>query len=134
LTPSGDTVMQQQLGCDNPLADVDTAILHELILDEIVGLTTEKQESGSFIRYVKSIDDAIAAASEPSTNFVVAMTPPRFEQVEAVSRSGQVMPQKSTYFVPKLASGLLLHVHDQEIWKETPISGTATSSPIDTTE
>lgn len=134
VTASGKTVMQQQLGCNNPLADVDTAILHELILDEIVGLTTQMQESGSYIRYVKSIDDAVVAADDPTTNFVVAMTPPRFEQVEAVSRSGQVMPQKSTYFVPKLTSGLLLHVHDEDVWKESMDSADFSPHTTDTPE
>jgi uncharacterized protein (DUF1015 family) len=91
------------------LADLDVTILHELILERILGITKEAQAAQTNLRYVKSAEEAFAESRRPGVQLVALMNPTRLEQVERVAESGQVMPQKSTYFYPKLASGLLIN-------------------------
>jgi uncharacterized protein (DUF1015 family) len=96
-------------GLPQSVAELDVTILHEHILEELLGISKEAQASQSNLRYVKSTDDAFAEAKRPDVQLVVLMNATRLEQVERVAESGHVMPQKSTYFYPKLASGLLIN-------------------------
>jgi uncharacterized protein (DUF1015 family) len=61
------------------------------------------------ISYTPSWQDAVAAVDSGRAELAVLMRPPRIEQVFAYAREGRLMPQKSTYFYPKLLSGLLFH-------------------------
>lgn len=99
------------VGGDVPaaLTGLDVTILHDYILDRLLGVSAEAQAEQRNLDYVKSAADAFDAAAAERTQFVVLMNPTRMEQVEAVAESGSVMPQKSTYFYPKLASGLLFN-------------------------
>ncbi|HVK40571.1 MAG TPA: DUF1015 domain-containing protein [Candidatus Kapabacteria bacterium] len=89
--------------------ELDVTILHEHILEHILGISKEAQASQTNLRYVKSAEDAFAEARRPDVQLVALMNATRLEQVERVAQSGHVMPQKSTYFYPKLASGLLIN-------------------------
>lgn len=91
------------------LAELDVTILHEFILERILGISKAAQASQTNLRYVKSDDDAFAEAQKPDVQLVILMNATRLAQVERVAESGHVMPQKSTYFYPKLASGLLVN-------------------------
>ncbi len=61
------------------------------------------------ISYTADWREAVTAVDSAAQEVAVLMRPPRIEQVFAVAREGRVMPQKSTYFYPKLLSGLVLH-------------------------
>lgn len=91
------------------LRGLDVTILHEYILERLLHITKEAQASQTNLEYVKTAEDALRAAKRPGVQLVVLMNPTRLEQVERVALSGQVMPQKSTFFYPKLASGLLFN-------------------------
>lgn len=91
------------------LKGLDVTVLHDVILQGLLGITREAQAEQRNIKYVKSTEDALAAADRPEAQLVVMMNATRLEQVEAVAESGSVMPQKSTYFYPKLASGLVFN-------------------------
>lgn len=99
------------VGADQPqaVAELDVSVLHHFLLERLLGIDRAAQEAQRNLHYAKSTADAIAALNKPGTQLVAAMNPPRFPQVQAVAGSGHVMPQKSTYFYPKLASGLLLN-------------------------
>ncbi len=92
-----------------PVRSLDVTVLHEYILGRLLGIDAEAQTQQRNIHYVKSDADAVAALDDSSVNLVVMMNATRLDQVEAVARSGSVMPQKSTFFYPKLASGLLIN-------------------------
>jgi uncharacterized protein (DUF1015 family) len=68
---------------------------------ELVGRYAEE------VRYTPSADEARAAVDAGEAEAAFLLRPPTVEQVAAVARSGGTMPQKSTYFYPKLPSGLL---------------------------
>ncbi len=61
------------------------------------------------VTYTPSTDEAIAAVDEGRAEAAFLLRPPLIDEVRAVAKRGEVMPQKSTYFYPKLLSGLLFH-------------------------
>ena len=94
------------------IAELDVSVLHDYVFEKLLGISRASQEAQQNLKYAKSRADALAALHDENNQLVVGMNPTRFDQVEAVAHSGGVMPQKSTYFYPKLASGLLINVLD----------------------
>ncbi len=93
------------------LRKLDVTLLHALVIEEILGIDRAAQEKQTNLRYLK---DTAAAVEEARTGangaqVVFVMNPTRVAQVKAVADAGEVMPQKSTFFYPKLASGLVLN-------------------------
>jgi uncharacterized protein (DUF1015 family) len=96
---------------------LDVAILHSLILDMKLGIDKEKlaqgtMKGGGFVVYVKGIGDAVDEAIKSvkgDAQAVFFMNPTRIEEVEAVSRNIEVMPQKSTFFHPKVWTGFTIN-------------------------
>ncbi len=91
------------------LRELDVSILHAVVIEEILGIDRAAQESQTNLRYIKDTKAALAAAGEPGVQAVFLMNPTPVAQVKAVSDAGEVMPQKSTFFYPKLASGLVIN-------------------------
>ncbi|MEK7773552.1 MAG: DUF1015 domain-containing protein, partial [Deltaproteobacteria bacterium] len=89
---------------------LDVTVLHSLILSKILGITQEAQERQENLVYVKSHEEAINACGREGNQLVFLLNPTRIEQVKAVAEAGSVMPQKSTYFYPKLLSGLVINL------------------------
>ena len=96
---------------------LDVAILHSLLLDRMLGIDREKlaqgtMKGGGYVIYVKGIGDAVEEAIksvEAEAQAVFFMNPTRIEEVEAVSRNLEVMPQKSTFFHPKVWTGFAIN-------------------------
>jgi uncharacterized protein (DUF1015 family) len=61
------------------------------------------------VTYTPQADEAIAAVDSGEAEAAFLLRPPTIEQVRAVAERGETMPQKSTFFYPKLPSGLLFH-------------------------
>jgi uncharacterized protein (DUF1015 family) len=90
------------------LRALDVPILHALILEEILGIDRSAQEKQTNLRYLKDFQAALDEARRPGVQAAFLLNPTRIEQLKAVADAGEVMPQKSTFFYPKLASGLVL--------------------------
>jgi len=92
---------------------LDANVLHRLVLDELLGIGERQLADQSHIEYVKDLGDAIDASIEAVESgrcqAVFFMNPTRVEQVKAVAAAGERMPQKSTFFYPKLYTGLVMH-------------------------
>jgi uncharacterized protein (DUF1015 family) len=85
------------------------SILHTLLFEKILGIPEEEILSG--IEYTQDIDEALAAKKiKNSAAFLVE--PSTVGEVKAISLNGEVMPQKSTYFLPKIPTGLLINKMD----------------------
>jgi uncharacterized protein (DUF1015 family) len=93
-------------GLAAPLRRLDVVLLHRLILEECVGLTLEAQARQDHIEYVKDAVELTRGAGEAQLS--VLMNPMPIEQVMTVARAGLRLPQKSTFFDPKVPSGLVL--------------------------
>jgi uncharacterized protein (DUF1015 family) len=85
---------------------LDAAILEELVLKGIAGITTEDIAAKRGIGYTPHIGDVFKKlnSGDYQTGFVLRATP--VDQVRAVAAAGETMPPKSTYFFPKLLTGI----------------------------
>jgi len=92
-------------GCSPHTAGLAVTVLHELILREAVGLDPHHAEGN--IDYAKSVPDALAALEDGVHSLGAFLSATSVEQVRAVADAGETMPQKSTYFYPKLLTGLV---------------------------
>jgi uncharacterized protein (DUF1015 family) len=95
------------------LRTLDVTLLHALVLEGILGIDRVAQEAQTNLRYVKDTSAALALARGQSSygavQAVFLMNPTPVAHVKAVADAGEVMPQKSTFFYPKLASGLVIN-------------------------
>ena len=92
---------------------LDAAALHAAILSDRLGLDP-LSEAGGRILYTKEPDDALARVRSGEVQAAFLMRPTRLDQLAAVATAGDVMPQKSTYFYPKLLTGLAFHTLEDE--------------------
>jgi uncharacterized protein (DUF1015 family) len=84
--------------------DLDVARIESFVVKEILGAST----STPIVRYVADAAEALRLVRQGGAAVAVLMNPTRVEQVFAVADAGDVMPPKSTFFVPKVPSGLVL--------------------------
>ncbi len=91
----------------DPWRKLDLAYLHRYLIDELV---TKAALGGSAptIQYLKAADQAIEAARK-CNGIALLCKPCTMAELKAVSEAGDLMPQKSTYFYPKLATGLVVN-------------------------
>ena len=86
-------------------AALSVTILHELIFGEALGL--DPHEAEAHIAYAQSVREAMAALRGGGYGLGAFLTATRVDEVRAVADAGETMPQKSTYFYPKLLTGLV---------------------------
>jgi uncharacterized protein (DUF1015 family) len=84
---------------------LDVAVLQELVLSPLLDIHPDRPKSLDRLTFVKDARQALEMAGKHDVAFVLNAT--RMEQVAAVAMRGETMPQKSTYFHPKVPSGLL---------------------------
>jgi uncharacterized protein (DUF1015 family) len=96
---------------DSPPAvrELDVSILHALVFDHIFGLKPDAIRAGGNLEYTIDARGALAAVGSGAADGAFLMAPPTVADVEGVCASGATMPEKSTYFHPKLATGLLIN-------------------------
>jgi uncharacterized protein (DUF1015 family) len=85
------------------------SILHEGLLRPLLDITDEKLDARTHVDYTADQAEAVALAraGRYQAAFIIAPTTP--EELEAVVQGGELMPQKSTHFYPKLLDGLVFH-------------------------
>ncbi|MCK8114476.1 DUF1015 domain-containing protein [Anaerosoma tenue] len=83
---------------------LDVTVLQELILKPLLGIDPDVPETLDRLSFAKTVDDAFAEGADAT--FLLKAT--RMDQLRQVALAGETMPQKSTYFYPKLASGLVM--------------------------
>ena len=87
---------------------LDVAMLHALILEPLLGIDADKLADQSHLSYTRSADEAMALVDSGDAQCSFLLKTTTIEQLAAVSRAGEKMPQKSTYFYPKLITGLVM--------------------------
>jgi uncharacterized protein (DUF1015 family) len=91
---------------------LDLSHLHSIILDRLLGLDAEKVREQTNIRYLRDAAEAVDQARRGEVDIVFLTNPVTMEQLREVAFAGDVMPQKSTDFFPKLLSGLTIYALD----------------------
>lgn len=86
---------------------LDVAVLHNLIFEEHFALTTDKIAEGGKLSYTPDAMKIFDWVNSDKAELGFLLRPTRLEEVRDVAEAGEVMPQKSTYFYPKLSSGLV---------------------------
>jgi uncharacterized protein (DUF1015 family) len=86
---------------------LDVSILHELLIERLMGISKEQVAAKENIDYHRDLDLAIADVDAGKALCVFIMNPTRMEEVKSCSMQGAKMPQKSTDFYPKVITGLV---------------------------
>jgi uncharacterized protein (DUF1015 family) len=96
-------------GMPEPYRRLDTAVLEAIVLRGALGMSEDDIAHLRGLDYSKSLDDAIARveSGEVDAGFFMRATP--VEQVREVAEAGESMPPKSTYFYPKVPTGLVFN-------------------------
>jgi uncharacterized protein (DUF1015 family) len=88
---------------------LDVSILHHLIIDKLLGIKMETHKQGLNIEYIKDAEEADRRVHDNAAEIVFFMNPTKVQEVKDVASAGERMPQKATYFYPKLLTGLVMH-------------------------
>jgi uncharacterized protein (DUF1015 family) len=88
---------------------LDVSVAHAVILQNILGIDTHSVSKEEHLRYTPSTRNALGMVRSGEAQIALLLNPTRTEQVKAVTFEGEKMPQKSTYFYPKLLSGLVIN-------------------------
>jgi uncharacterized protein (DUF1015 family) len=102
-----DTLISLSLPAE--VKDLDVVLLHSYFLGSVLGISVEAQEKKLNIHYIQSIDECENEIVKGVAQVAFVVNPTKIAQVRAVAKAGQTMPQKSTFFYPKLLSGLVLN-------------------------
>ncbi len=93
-------------------AQLDVVQLHRIILDKLLGLDQETITRLGNVRYIREADEAVSLVASGEADIAFLIKPITLDQLRDISLSGDVMPQKSTDFYPKLLSGLAIYALD----------------------
>ena len=88
---------------------LDVVQLHKCLLETVLGISEEAIRNQQNIRYIRDAGEALSQVRSGSANIAFLINPARMEQVRDIAFAGDVMPQKSTDFYPKLLSGLTIY-------------------------
>ena len=91
---------------------IDTAILHQTIFRDVLKFKDEDEKDPRHLRFIKEMEEGFEALKDPQVNCVFLMNCPRMEDLRKVVESGQILPPKTTYFYPKLITGLVMNQID----------------------
>ena len=89
--------------------ELDVSVLHTLILDSIFGIDTENMANQKNLVYTKFADEAVDSIKDGKAQCSFLLNATKVRQIKDVSLLNEKMPQKSTYFYPKLITGLVIN-------------------------
>lgn len=91
------------------LRNLDVSVLHTLVLERIFGIDKENMAKQINLTYTRNADEALSEVDGQRANCCFLLNPTRVSEIRAVAAAGEKMPQKSTYFYPKLTTGLVMN-------------------------
>jgi uncharacterized protein (DUF1015 family) len=95
---------------EDPVASLDCQIAQDQILEPLFGITDPRTSKDvDFVGGIRGHEELERRVDEEGWALALHLFPTRVEQVMSVSDAGKIMPPKSTWFEPKLRSGLFVH-------------------------
>lgn len=91
---------------------LDVNVLQYGLLQPLLGIEIETVRAGGYVEFTESAEEALAAVEQGRVPLAFLLNATRPEEIFAVADAGDRMPQKSTYFYPKLGTGLVLYALD----------------------
>jgi uncharacterized protein (DUF1015 family) len=88
--------------------ELDVVQLHKVMLEQVLGISEEAIRNQDNVKYERDAFEAISCVRQ-GANVAFLMNPARIDQVRDIAFAGEVLPQKSTDFYPKLLSGLTIY-------------------------
>lgn len=112
LTAKADAVNESLKELSGRQRNLDIVQLHKLVLEKALGITPEAISQQTNIRYLRDAAEAIDQVTRNEANVAFLVNPVTLDELREVAFAGEVMPQKSTDFYPKLLSGLTIYALD----------------------
>ncbi|MFH1542853.1 MAG: DUF1015 domain-containing protein [bacterium] len=116
LTLRDEKLIEELITEDKPKAwkNLDTTIVKYLVFDRILGIVNQIEDK---VEYVKEVDEGVRRVDEDGAQAAIFLNPVKIEEITSIASKYEKMPQKSTYFYPKLLSGLVINKieHGQKI-------------------
>jgi len=97
----------QGLSMSEPLRALDVTVLHDVLLQRFLGVSPEAQKQQ--LAYTIDEEEALQCVASRKCQAAFLLNPTTFQQVVNVCNGGETMPQKSTYFFPKLLTGMVFY-------------------------
>ena len=91
------------------LRGLDVTVLHTLVLERVLGIDRENMANQVNLTYTRDREEALESVRTGAANCCFLMNPTRVTEISDVAAAGEKMPQKSTYFYPKLITGLVMN-------------------------
>lgn len=88
---------------------LDVSVLHTLILEKIFGIDKENMAKQINLTYTKFFTEAIDGVDKGEFQCSFVLNPTRVTEIRDVAAAGEKMPQKSTYFYPKMITGMVMN-------------------------
>lgn len=86
---------------------LDVSILHKIVIENLMDINEGNLED--HVKYTREDTEAISSVEDGKFDFSIIMNATKIEELKAVADAGEHMPQKSTYFLPKMLSGLVAY-------------------------
>ncbi len=99
----------REAGHSDAWKTLDVSIAHTLILEELFSLQPEDLTAGKYVYYTHEDHEALHAVTQGKAQAALFLNATRVRQICAIADADDQMPQKSTYFYPKLITGLVLN-------------------------
>ena len=108
LTLKDDSIMDKfASGHSETWRKLDVSILHKIILEKIMGINEDNLED--HVKYTRVDKEALKFVDDGKFDVSFLMNPTKIDELKAIADAGEHMPQKSTYFLPKMLSGLVMY-------------------------
>ena len=103
-------VLKQENCSQDPVEKLDVSILHRYVFEEALNITPEMQERKEKVEFVKGTEESFKEAETRDCQLLCLLAPASIPEVMEAAETGRMLPHKSTYFYPKLWSGLVVYI------------------------
>jgi len=113
LTLKDIALMDSLLPDESPVSrQLDVNVLHTAVLERLLGIDKENMAQQINLTYTRVTEEAIDGVKNGTYQCAILLNPTRVSEIQGVAAAGEKMPQKSTYFYPKLITGLTMNELD----------------------
>ncbi len=102
-------VLKKKAEAGSAVKELDVSVLHDMMLEKYLGIDKANLAGQKNLIYTRDIAEAKSKVDSGLASAAFLLQPTKVEQIKKVALEGSKMPQKSTYFYPKLITGLLIN-------------------------
>jgi uncharacterized protein (DUF1015 family) len=102
--------------------ELDLTVMHYFIIEKILGIAGKDQRKSESIGFDRSFSDCLAKVIREEAQMAIITNEVSIEEVKRICRSGYTLPQKSTYFYPKVIGGFLFSSIKEDEFHSLPFS------------